>query len=483
MSEKEPLQLELIPGEVEISPLLFGHFIEFIENCMVGGVYDPGSPSSDAKGIRQDVLEKAQGLRPTILRWPGGTYVNIFHWMDSVGPLSERKKRRNLIWGGVNDGVFGTAEFIEYCKNLGAEPMLCVNMASGTPEEAANWVEYCNGEAGSYYADLRIAHGYPEPFHLKYWCIGNESHAEPDLGAQHDPDRYISDGWEFTKHMKLTDPTIKLVFVGNAIDPVWNEKILDAFSNVCDYFSIHHYSGGSEEYAPFGSLKRFREVLDQTISMLHTYNEKDVPFNKWYRFPRRADDIKLSIDEWNIWNSTPRGENNRFGVKMVFDWKDALWTACMMNTFVHYAEDIGIANLAQMVNVLAPIMTEGDASYIQTTYHVLKLYRDYLQGKRVDCRLTSPTFTAEAAGELEALSCAAGLRDDGSIALFITNIDKENAYTVQLLEGKCAKQWICLSAASFDAKNALNREVVRREERTAQNSLQIEPGTVNMLLL
>ena len=133
------------------------------------------------------MLEKAKGLRPTILRWPGGTYVNIFHWMDTIGPMSERKKRRNLIWGGIIDGGFGTAEFIEYCRKLGSEPMLCVNMASGTAEEAANWVEYCNGEAGTYYADLRVAHGYSEPFNVKYWCIGNESNAVPDLGAQHDP--------------------------------------------------------------------------------------------------------------------------------------------------------------------------------------------------------------------------------------------------------------------------------------------------------
>ena len=255
-----PIPLELQPTDIEISPLIFGHFIEFIENCMIGGVYDPGSPSSDENGVRQDVLEKAKGLRPTILRWPGGTFANTYHWMDAIGPREERRKRKNLIWGGVIDNVFGTAEFIQYCRKLGAEPMLCVNMASGTAQEAAEWVEYCNGEAGTYFADLRVAHGYPEPFNIKYWCIGNESNAEPDLGAQHVPERYISDAWEFTKHMKLMDPSLKMVYVGDMRDPKWNKQILESLGPVCDYFSIHHYSGegGRGEYGPFASLRDFR---------------------------------------------------------------------------------------------------------------------------------------------------------------------------------------------------------------------------------
>ncbi|NLZ52721.1 MAG: alpha-N-arabinofuranosidase, partial [Thermoanaerobacteraceae bacterium] len=180
----------------EVNPMIYGQFIEFIENCIDGGIYDKGSRFSDEKGIRQDVLEKAKQLNPPILRWPGGTYVNTFHWMDSIGPLEQRKKRKNIIWGGIVDGGFGTAEFIEYCRAIGAEPMLCVNMASGTPEEAANWVEYCNGTEDTYFANLRRSHGYEEPFNVKYWCIGNESYAQPDLGIQHDVDVYIRDAWE-----------------------------------------------------------------------------------------------------------------------------------------------------------------------------------------------------------------------------------------------------------------------------------------------
>lgn len=485
MSETQKVQLDLKPTNVDINPLIFGHFIEFIENCIQGGVYDPGSPSSDANGIRQDVLEKAKGLRPTILRWPGGTFVNIYHWMDAIGPREERKKRKNLIWGGINDGVFGTAEFIEYCRELGAEPMICVNMASGTAEEAASWVEYCNGEPGTYYADLRVAHGYPEPFNVKYWCIGNESNAVPDLGAQHDPSRYISDAWEFAKHMKLMDHSIKLVFVGDPRYPDWNSKILDSLEQVCDYLSIHHYSGegGRGEYGPFASMRDFRTTLDSLIPFVRGFSMRKEPFNKWYRFPRRQDDIKLCVDEWNIWNSTQRGENNRYGVKMVYNWKDALWTACAMNTFVHYAEDIAITNLAQMVNVLAPIMTDGDDSYIQTTYHVLKLYRDHLQGKRVNCLLDAPVMDAGRAGELKALDCAASLCDNGHICLFVTNISKTEPFEIALPAEYAVKKHLCLQADSFGDTNAVGREVVRTTELPADGAARIAPGTVNLLIL
>ena len=463
---EQKILMDLQPSDNPISPLIFGHFIEFIENCMQGGVYDPESSASDACGIRQDVLKKAQGLRPTILRWPGGTYANIYHWMDAVGSIEQRRKRKNLIWGGINDNGFGTAEFIQYCRALGAEPMLCVNMASGTAQEAAEWVEYCNGEPGTYFADLRVAHGYPEPFHVKYWCIGNESNAEPDLGAQHVPERYISDAWEFTKHMKLMDPSIKLVFVGDLRDSKWNRLVLDSLGPVCDYFSIHHYSGegGRGEYGPFASLRDFRSALEGFLPTLHGFSMRREPFNKWYRFPRRQEDIKLAIDEWNIWNSTPRGENNRYGVKMVYTWKDALWTACMMNTFVNYAEDIGIANLAQMVNVLAPIMTDGDESYVQTTYHILTLYRELMSGKKVFCRYDAPVLSAGLAGEMPMLDASACQHDDGKVTLFLVNISKTIPLQLELPNGCVPLRSVRLSASDFDATNALNRECVHKTE-------------------
>ena len=474
-----PVALELTGKQ--ISPLIHGHFIEFIENCMTGGVYDPGSPSSDAKGVRQDVLEKAKGLAPTILRWPGGTFANTYHWMDGIGPAENRRKRKNLIWGGIIDNQFGTAEFVQYCRALGAEPMLCVNMASGTAQEAAEWVEYCNGEPGTCFADLRVSDGYPEPFGVKYWCIGNESNAEPDLGAQHVPERYISDAWEFTKHMKLMDPDLKLVFVGDLRDPAWNKKILDSLGPVCDFFSLHHYSGegGRGEYGPFASLRDFRQGLDAFLPTLRGFSMRNEPFNKWYRFPRRQDDIRIALDEWNIWNSAQRTEDNRFGVKTVYTWKDALWTACMVNTLANYAPDIGIANLAQMVNVLAPIMTDGDAVWTQTTYPVLAEYRQNLEGELVRCVCDVPAKNRGAAGEIPLLDAAACRTEDGEIRLFLVSTDREDQIRVTLPQSMRILRAVRLSAPDFDGTNGPGRDIVVRTEQEGDgNGLLLEPGSV-----
>lgn len=151
-----------------IDKKLFGNFIEHIENCILGGIFDAENSRSNEQGIRLDVLEKCKELAPPILRFPGGTVIGIYHWQDHVGPLCERKKMRNLIWGGRLCHEFGTAEFVQYCRQIGAEPMLCVNMPTGSAEEAAHWVEYCNGTEDTYYANLRRSHGFEEPFNVKY---------------------------------------------------------------------------------------------------------------------------------------------------------------------------------------------------------------------------------------------------------------------------------------------------------------------------
>ena len=232
-----------------------------------------------------------------------------------------------------------------------------------------------------------------------------------------------------------------------------------------------------------GALRNFQRSLDKLIPYLKEYSDRDEPFNKWYRFPKRKEPIKLCVDEWNIWNSTPRGEANRYGVKTIYNWRDALWTAGMLNTFVHYAEDIGITNLAQMVNVLAPILTVGDQSLVQTTYHVMVLYRDGLLGKRMNCAFDSPKFEAEGAGTLDALDTAASLRNDGSVCLFVNNLTEDTSYTIALPDGMNAKEWVNLRADSFDDYNTLEREVVKKTVNEGGSTFVLEPGSVNRFII
>ena len=177
-------RITIYPEHVKnrISPFLLGHFAEQFRGNIPGGIYMPENPLSDTDGMRTDVIEKMKEAGVTQIRW-AGNFSSHYHWMDAVGDKLLRPAKINFAWGGIEDNAHGTAEFIKLCRKVGAEPVIGVNMGSGTPEEAMNWVEYCNGSGGTYYADLRKYHGYEEPFHVKYWCLGNEMYAQWQFGA------------------------------------------------------------------------------------------------------------------------------------------------------------------------------------------------------------------------------------------------------------------------------------------------------------
>ncbi len=169
-----------IVGDVDRN--LYGNFVEHLGRCVYGGIYEPGSSLSDANGFRKDVMEAVKGLNVSLIRYPGGNFVSNYHWLDGVGPKNERVPRMELAWARLETNEFGTNEFIRFCRALGSEPYLSVNMGTGTIEEAQRWVEYCNVKEGPYYAELRKKHGFPEPYNVKYWCLGNEMDGEWQMG-------------------------------------------------------------------------------------------------------------------------------------------------------------------------------------------------------------------------------------------------------------------------------------------------------------
>lgn len=432
-----------------IDKKIFGNFIEHIEHCILGGVCDPGHPLSDEKGIRRDVLEKCRELAPPVLRFPGGTVIGIYHWEDHIGPVEERKKMRNLIWGDRLCHEFGTAEFVQYCREIGAEPMICVNMPTGSAEEAAHWVEYCNGTEDTYYANLRRRDGFEEPFNVKYWCIGNESHAEPDLGWQHDVQTYIREAWEFTKYMKLTDPTIKLVFVGH--DEKWNRAVLDSLYPVCDYFSLHYYIREPD----YSGIARFEKGnLAKVETLLQEYNQKEILFNKWYRFPARTEPIRIALDEWNIWDHIPT-KDSPHGLAQRYDWACALWVARFLNMMIRHAGTIGIANMAQMVNVIAPIVADKNGSFCQTIFYPMRNYRKACGGRLAGIEYDCPD-----------LDMCATLNDEDQCIVFAVNTSSEEA-DVEFEEKVQALSVLCCD--SPDKINDAEHNFVREGESTPDN--------------
>lgn len=402
-----------------VSPNVFGQFIEYMGHCINGGVIDEGSPLSDAKGIRRDVLEKAKELAPTMLRFPGGTSVKVFHWEDGVGPLAERRSHKNLVWGGIDNYHFGTCEFIQYCRELGCEPVLVVNISTGTPDEAANWVEYCNGTGDTYYANLRRKHGFEQPFHVKYWALGNEEAAEPDAGRHQDPKFYVKDVWQYIKLMKLTDPTIELIADGERGKPEWNKTILEGLNGAIDYISYHGYvsTAAGHPFSIYEDVDKVDKELTDFAANIRRYAPGDRPssWNKWYRFPARTKPIRIAMDEWGIWER----QGAVYGTTDIYEWRHGLATARYLNVILRHAADLGMCNWAQMVNVLAPIMTNETTSIRQTVFFPLKEYRHAALGES----LPADVVSEKADNNLNALDVAATIDRAGhKVVVFVVNI-------------------------------------------------------------
>ena len=466
-----------------VSELIYGQFIEHILTCIQGGVYDPGSRLSDSAGIRTDVLAKLKRFAPPVMRFPGGTIMCQYHWEDAVGPMEQRIRRQNLIWGGELSPEFGTAEFISFCRRLGAEPMICVNMASGTPEEASHWVEYCNGTGNTHYANLRRSHGYEEPFNVKYWCIGNECYAEPDIGIQHDVNIYTRDAMEFIKWMKLTDKSIKTVIVG-CDDMDWNKAVLDKLHAVTDYFSYHHYSGSVDKgpYTPFWGENWLREHLEAIAELIDTYPETVEDFPAWYRFPPRQEKIKITLDEWNIWDFKA---DETYGLLQTYCWRDALWTASVLNLLVD-APYIGMANLAQSVNVIAPIVAEEQGSWLQTIAYPLLHYRSRMLGQRLTVTFCNPVIDGGEAGLIDALRISAVKHADGHLCIAAVNRDLDNSHAITL-EGIPAGQrtLLRLEGTAPEATCSLGYSCVRETEQALpeSGSITLPPASVSLITI
>lgn len=438
----------------QVSPYVYGQFIEYMGRCIEEGICDPQSPRSRADGIREDVLEKARDLAPTMLRFPGGTFVKTFHWEDGVGPLEQRRPSKNLIWGGINTFRFGTCEFIEYCRSIGAEPVLVVNISTGTPDEAAHWVEYCNGTDNTYYANLRRKHGYQEPFNVKYWALGNEEAAEPDAGRHQDPNVYVKDMWHFIKLMKLTDPTIELIADGERGKPEWNKTVLKGLDGAIDYISFHTYvDTWQNPYSIFERINGVERELKEMAQIVDEYSTFPVKnWQKWYRFPARTKPVKIALDEWGIWEK----QEPPYGTTNTYEWRHGLATAWFLNVILRQADHIGMANWAQLVNILAPIMTDRQNSVCQTVFYPMREYRHHLLGETVKASVSSQPLEGQKVNALDAVATVD--RQKGTLTLSVVNIGKKDVKTDLNVQGAGSvspREALTMTATSLDAKNVL----------------------------
>ncbi len=338
-----------------INPNVYGHFIEHLGRCIYGGIYEENSPLSNEKGFRKDVLEAVRKIRCPILRWPGGNFASNYHWEDGIGPKDERPVRFDLAWGKEETNRFGTDEFIEYCRAVETEPYICINLGTGTLDEATHWLEYCNSPGNTYYAKLRAKNGHPEPYQVKYWGVGNENYGEWQVGHR-SAKEYARVLREYAKFMKVVDPNIKIIAVG-ANDPEWDLEVIKTAGKYIDYVSIHKYLGSNDYYETVASVYWVKKRLNILEGIIRAYQPE-------------GKDIKIAFDEWNIWYRSGPNES----LEENYALKDGLFTAGVLLILQKMCNTVAMANLAQLVNVIGAIHTEKEGLYLTSIYHPFDLF-------------------------------------------------------------------------------------------------------------
>ena len=403
-----------------VDPRVFGGFLEHVGRAVYEGVYDPDSMRADADGCRADVLAALRRLDMTAMRYPGGNFVSGYHWQDGVGPRAKRPTVRELAWQSIEPNRFGTDEYLGLCRKLGWTPMLTVNLGTGTPEEARDWVEYCNCPAGTRYADLRAANGSREPHAVNLWCLGNEMDGPWQLG--HLPaDQYAIRAQQAAKMMKDTDSTIELVACGSCTTTLrtymdWDREVLTHLGDLADYISLHRYVGNSDGDTP--------DYLAVTASIDRQIEEMDAACRFAQARARSGKRAFLCFDEWNVWykgnQSDGAGKFAPHLLEEVYNLEDALVVAGFLHSFVRHADVVKIANLAQIVNVIAPILTRGDDLLIQSIFYPFEMFSKRRTGVALQLVVDGPGYESAGNGRVEFVDASAIL-DGSTLHLFLTN--------------------------------------------------------------
>lgn len=409
---------------------LFGSFIEHLGRAIYGGIYEPGSPLADGNGFRKDVLQEIKSLGVPIIRYPGGNFVSGYNWLDGVGPQKHRPRVLDLAWNSIETNQFGTNEFIAWCRAVGTEPLMGTNLGSGSAAMCAALVEYCNVDQGTKWSELRRSHGFDQPHNVKYWCLGNEMDGPWQIG--HMPARdYGIKARDAAHQMRTVDPGVKLVACGSSTPSLptyleWDREILEQCYDEVDALSLHRYFGNAEETG--GDTSKYLALnlaMDHEIEQILAVCE----YVQGRKHSRKQ--LWLSFDEWNVWYRArgPKYDNGRRQVaphllEEIYNLEDALLVGGLLNTLIRHSDRVRVACLAQLVNVIAPIMTNETGLFRQTIYYPYAWALEYARGEALDLVPQSPGYQVEEVGQVAYLDVAGTVDENSrSASLLILNRD------------------------------------------------------------
>lgn len=421
----------------EIDNRIYGSFIEHLGRAVYGGIYDPNHFTADNDGFRKDVLELVKNAQVSIVRYPGGNFVSGYNWEDGTGDKSKRPQKRDLAWRSIETNEVGIDEFQKWARLADTEINMAVNLGTRGPDDARNLVEYCNCEGDTYYAKMRKNNGFEKPFGIKTWCLGNEMDGDWQMGHK-TAEEYGRIAAESAKLMKRTDPEIELVVCGSSHYNMstfgdWECTVLDHTYNHVDYISLHQYYNNVEN--------NFADFIGRSVHM-DTFIKSVAALCDAVKAKKHSPKtINLSFDEWNIWYHSNGEKRNLWqtGQPMledIYNFEDALLTGCILITLQNNCDRVKIACLAQLVNVIAPIITEKDGkAWAQPTYYPFMLSSVNGKGTTLKSIKKCDSYKSSEGFDIPYLECSViDNKETGEIIVFAVNrsFDEEMKLTLNL---------------------------------------------------
>jgi alpha-N-arabinofuranosidase len=420
---------------------LFGSFLEHLGRAIYEGIYDPGSKLSDSNGLRKDVMEEIRALGVPIIRYPGGNFVSGYNWLDGIGPKQNRPRVLDKAWNAINTNQFGTDEFMMWCKAVGTQPLMGLNLGTGSAEQAAALVEYCNVEKGTRWSDLRRKNGIAEPYKVQHWCLGNEMDGPWQIGHM-TATEYGLKAADAARQMRYVDSSLKLVACGSSgpLMPTyleWDREVLEQCYEYVDALSLHRYIGNTQEETGSDSAKYLAMNLTMDRQIAETVAVCDLVRGH----KRSSKKLWLSFDEWNVWYRARSGDavngheqEAPHLLEEVYNLEDALLVGGIINTLLRNAERVKLACLAQLVNVIAPIMTNANGLFRQTIYYPYSWGLQMARGAVLNLLLESPVYEVSGIGTVPYLDVVGTFsKENGNVSLFILNRDLVSSHEIDVV--------------------------------------------------
>ena len=437
-----PLTRVYIDSRRTLAPLdrnLFGSFLEHLGRAIYGGIYDPDSKLSDANGFRKDTLNEVKHLGVPIIRYPGGNFVSGYRWLDGVGPKKDRPRILEKAWDSIETNQFGTNEFVAWCRAAGATPLMGLNLGTGTSEQAAALVEYCNVEKRTHWSDLRREHGIAEPHKIQSWCLGNEMDGPWQIGHM-SATEYGLKAADAARQMRYVDHSLKLVACGSSgpFMPTyleWDREVLEQCYDYVDGLSLHRYFGNVRETGGDSS-----KYMAMNLSMERQIAETAAVCDYVQGRKRSSKKLWLSFDEWNVWYRTTSGDavdgrrqEAPHLLEEVYNLEDALLVGGLINSLVRNSDRVKIACLAQLVNVIAPIATNANGLLRQTIFYPYSWALQFAQGAALSLMVESPAYEVSGMDHAPYVDVAGTFdKESGKVAIFVFNRDLSKSREVEI---------------------------------------------------